>query len=362
MRNFILAAGLILFAAPVFAQKTETNSNEAVLHKLEATLKLQAEIVERLKTAEAKQQELAERLARLEAKLANAPQAEAFPQFQPRGPDEEALAKITLPENPTKEQVRKYVQDISNASRKQNSFSDRDPQVEMLMKVGPANLDVLLDSLSHSQGFNFGFGMMHMYIMAAVKALAGNEHKEMILKHLAQERELSEIVLEKGWSEDAKSILTDALRERATRLPREWIEAVASFKDPATYDSLKWYLANGDSPSMTYEAIKDLPGIELSQEVAECWERVKNEEQPWETQQMAAIAMEYGHLDALEKEVELLSNDEVSHFGPNLQPRRLIARYTEAHGTPDEIRKWYEENKGRLVFDKAARKFVVKKE
>jgi hypothetical protein len=113
---------------------------------------------------------------------------------------------------------------------------------------------------------------------------------------------------------------------------------------------------------MTYEAIKNLPGIELSQEVAESWERVKNEGQLWEIQSMAGIAMEYGHLDALEKEVELLGSGELMHYGHNMQPERLILRYTDAHGTPDQIRKWYQENKSRLVFDKAARKFVIKKE
>jgi hypothetical protein len=79
---------------------------------------------------------------------------------------------------------------------------------------------------------------------------------------------------------------------------------------------------------------------------------------------MAGIAMEYGRLDALEQEVQLLGGDQQRQFGfmPDMNPRRLILRYTDARGTPDEIRKWYEENKSRLVFDKAAKKFVVRKD
>jgi hypothetical protein len=361
MRSLVFAAGLILFAAPVFGQKTEATGNEAILQKLEATLKVQADLVERLRIAEANQREIAERLSRIEAKLENAPKAEAIPNFQGRGPDEEALAKITLPENPTKEQVRKYVSDIAAVSQKQNSFSSDDPQVEMLMKVGPANLDVLLDSLS---GNRRRIGNMSFYIMPAVKGLAGNEHKEMILKHLAQQPELAEIVLGQGWAADARDVLTEGLRAKRRDLPSDWIKAVASFKDPATYDALKSYLANGNNPAETYKDIKDLPGIELSQEVAESWERVKDEQNPWEVQQMAGIAMEYGRLDALEQEVQLLGGDQQRQFGfmPDMNPRRLILRYTDARGTPDEIRKWYEENKSRLVFDKAAKKFVVRKD
>lgn len=358
MRNFALAAGLILIAAPVLAQKTETGGNEAALQKLEAALKAQADLVERLKAAEAKQQEIMERLTKIEAKLANAPQAQAIPDFMGRGPDQEALAKIMLPDNPTKEQVRKYIQDIAAASRRQNSFSSDDPQVGMLMNVGPANLDVLLESLHGGSHF----GTMNFYVMPAIKGLVGNEHKEMILKRLAQEHELAEIVVEQGWAEDARSILIDGLRAKRANLPNYWIKAVASFKDPTTYDALKWHLANGDNPSSTYNAIKDLPGVDLTQEVAECWERTKDEGQPWEIQNMAGIAMEYGHLDALEKEIELLDSDELRHFGPDTGPRRLILRYTDAHGRPEEIRKWYQENKDRLVFDKVSRKFVVKKD
>ena len=48
--------------------------------------------------------------------------------------DNAALEKITLPANPTKEQVSEYIQKIVNASRDQRSFSSRDLQVAMLEK------------------------------------------------------------------------------------------------------------------------------------------------------------------------------------------------------------------------------------
>jgi hypothetical protein len=352
MRSLILAAVLMFPAALVFAQKTEGDSNEAILKKLDEIRLAQEEIVQVLK--------------RIEAKLPSTPapaQAEQAPfQFPGRGPDAAALEKITLPDNPTKEQARQYLRDIAAASEKQNTFSDQDPQVGMLAKVGSANMDVLLDALRTR-----GFGGMHLgfWVLPAIKELAGDEHKEMILKRLPQEHELADVVAAKGWAEDARTILMDGFRTRATELPTSWIEAVASLKDPTTYDVLKWYLSYGSNPSFTYAAIKDLPGIELSKEVGDSWERVKEGGEPgnwWEVQSMAAIALEYGHLDALEREVEILGKNDQMRFGPdNMDPRRLILRYTEAHGSSDEIRKWFQENKSRLVFDQQARKFVVKK-
>jgi len=369
MRRLILAAGLALFAAPAFAQKTEAGDTQAILERIAAIQKSQAELfAQQLAIFEAEQQKIEERLARIEGKLPDVPAPPPPPAmlnriFKPRGPDEEALGKIVLPENPTKDQVREYVQEIENASRRQNTTGDQDPQIAMLKLVGPDNLDVLLDVLQERNRFGF---VGYVYVMPAIKALIRDEDKEMILTRLPQQHELVKFVLGKNWTQDARNVLLEALRAQEQDLPDEWIQAVASFKDPATYDLLKWYMTHGDNPWQTYQDIKTLPGIELSQTVAEGWDRVKGEGEPWQVQRMAGIALEYGHRDALDKQFELLGHaDPEMTFGMgfapnNLQPLYLILTYTDAQGTQDELRKWYQENKDRLVFDKAAKKFVVK--
>lgn len=341
MRNLILLIGLVVFAAPAFAQKGEVGDNEAILRKLDEIQKTQEEI--------------AERLIRIEAKLANAPQAEGSTIFQGRGADEEALSKITLPDNPTKDQVRKYVQDIAKASRNQNSWSSIDPQVEMLERVGPANLDVLLEAL----GSRGGEGLFVTYLMPAIKALARDEHKEMILKLLPQRHELAEIVWEKGWAEDARSTLIDGLRAKPEYLPIEWVKAVASFKDPATYDSLKWDLANGGNPWWTYEAIKNLPGLDLSKEAAEMWARFKDRDNLFEVVPAACVAVEFGHLDALMKLMDVMENpDPHNHYVTEAQ--KAVRRVTDVRGSKADIAIWFRQNKDKLVFDAKEKKFIVK--
>ncbi len=53
-----------------------------------------------------------------------------------RGPDIDKLADITLSNDAGPDEVKKYIRDIIKASQGQSTYSDRDPQVAMLAKIG----------------------------------------------------------------------------------------------------------------------------------------------------------------------------------------------------------------------------------
>ncbi len=265
----------------------------------------------------------------------------------------QVLAEIKLPENPTKEQAREYVAAIMAASRDQRSFSSTDPQVQMLARVGPENVDVLVQAAG-------GDFMADVHIVPAICRLARPEHKDLILEALPCAPELVQAVIARGWLEDAKEILVEGLRYNPGHLPTEWVEAVASFKDPDTYDELIHYFVYGSDRPDTYRVIKDLPGIELSDAVAEAWRRSSLSE--WEAAGMAPVAIEWGHLDALAYAVSALtSTPQANRLSYEVWELWLaVLRHTDAPRSLEGLGRWFEEDKDNLVFDPETKKFRVK--
>ena len=265
--------------------------------------------------------------------------------------DFDALDKIKLPDDPSKSDILKFFREIAKATQNQRAFSESDPQVYMLMEVGHKNLKYLVSyNADH---------MVDMYFMAAIKELAQNEDKDLILSYLPIKRELVKVVVAKRWEEDAKQILTSELAELPQYLPTEWINAVASFDDPCTFDSLKNYLIYGSNRSWTFESIKNNTSMtDLKEAVDEAWTNAKKSHGNWEKNSFAPIIVSYGHIDALEAIIDSLDS---SPSGSSVyQPRKHIFQYTEVRGTNDEIRKWFKQNKSNLIFDEQHEKFIVK--
>ncbi len=260
-----------------------------------------------------------------------------------------ALEKITLPENPTREQVSEYIQKIVNASREQRSFSSNDLQVAMLSLIGHKNLDLLLKYYSST-----------FYIQYAVQNMATKDDKEIILKALKENRDLIRVVLRMGWEKDVKDLIIQELKNNRNVLPPEWIDAAVMFKDPKIYPDLIEYLINGGNCSITYKAIKKLPGIELEDAVAKMWDKKRLLDSYWERDNAAMIAAEWGHLDALGYLINWLKQPQPDqHMCGEI--RNTIWQVTEQSGSPEELDKWFKENGDKLTFDKKTGKYAVKK-
>lgn len=318
-----------------------------------------AELARQVEELRAQVRALEERIEKLEGGGAAEVDADA-PGLMERGADREALAKIELPANPTREQVAAYVDAIEKATRGQNSFSSRDPQVEMLARVGPEHLDVLVERLGSRRGL-FGWGgggdELRFYLIPAIDSLVEERHKPLILEALPRHHQLVEVVVSQGWEEDARDVLIAELRKRPHFLPTEWIDAVATLDDPETYDLLKDYFIRGSNQAHTYQAIRHLPDIDLDKAVRDAWRRASRQRGSWERLRMAAIAAEHGHLDALEALVESL-DDEV-HWGWRESNRDAVERLIDFTGTDEEIQRWFRENKARLKFDPPSRMFLL---
>jgi hypothetical protein len=261
------------------------------------------------------------------------------------------LAKITLPKQPTKQQVRDYINSISLASRNQQNYQPSDCQVSMLARVGRKNIDELLLA---TRGTDFS----QTYIITAIKMLATNEDKAKIISALEDRPRLVEVITAKGWSKDARHVLIKKLNENPAYLPYEWISATASLKDPATYNDLLNYFMNGSNKRLTYKFIGRLPGIDLTQAAPIAWEKSKNDK--YEMPDLTEAALSVGYLPALDFVIETLDNNN------NLPPsqysaRALMFQFTAVQGNNEELKKWYETNRKGLTFDAELKRFVVSK-
>ena len=268
-----------------------------------------------------------------------------------RGPDREALAEIRLPDDPTPDQVRQYVAAIREATRDQRRWSTSDPQVEMLTRLGPDNFPIILESARRDTRQSF-------HLREALNRLARPEHKELILEALPEMEGLVYIVLDNEWFEDARDILIERIRARPRYLSWQWAKSVVSLKDPETYDDLIEFFVFSAGPARFYPLLKELPELELDDAVDRAWRRAKLGPSQM-MMDLVPAAIEHGHPDALELAVRDLDETAGARVS---NARDLVLKFTEIRGSNEEIRKWYEENKNRLVFEPERRLFVVGEE
>lgn len=266
--------------------------------------------------------------------------------------DAAALAKIILPEAPAAEQVSEYIRAILIASRQQNSFSDKDPQVAMLTRVGPGHLDLLIAAMDAKS-----YSGVDSYLEKAVSSLAREEDKTIILDALATHPRLVKVVVEKGWQQDARDTLIFRLGDEKANLSPDWIKAVVDLNDPASCEPLKKYFLRDENQDNTYKIISQLPNIDLAPEVAIAWKKAKSG-RDYEVAQMLFPAADQGHADALEAAVRMLQKTDNKGNYVRRQAKDVLLHFTPATGDEAALIAWYEANKTRLTFDPRTKKFI----
>jgi hypothetical protein len=268
-------------------------------------------------------------------------------------PNPTIFAPLSLSPDATKAQVKEYVDHVLALSQRWTSFQKTDPPVAMLCKVGPENLDVLLDALDRTNAFP-----AQPYLDESILELARPQDKPLIVSSLAANLQLIDVVMKFSWQNDCRDVLIAVLRDdQQTSLPRNWLLALASLKDPATYPYLKAYLLRAGNRQLTYNAIKKLPGIDLRETVDAAWKLAKRGSH--ETMiDASAMAIDIGYADALAALVNVLKENDLSQPRQIERAATLVKRYTPAVGDRTAIVAWYDANKTQLAFDPARRKFL----
>ncbi len=178
------------------------------------------------------------------------------------------LNAIKFPTDTSKESLRNYVFQVLSASKEQNRWSPKDPQVELLTKIGEENIDILIDFAKYKATWT------RFYRKHAVHKLATERSRKIITDAISENRYLIKTILKNGWQGDVKEILIRDIENRVENLPKEWLKAASSFRDRSTYKALIGYFINCNYKYRTYEIIKDLPGIELQKPIIMAWNKV----------------------------------------------------------------------------------------
>jgi len=352
MRFTLFLLAVLLIPGCDSAQKKQIGAIEAKLDGMSKRLDLLDEQIREAK-------ELAEMPEHEKMRRHHERQAAAM---RPKPVSSEALANITLAENPTREQVQQYVRATLDAHY---APSPGDPQTQSLLKVGPQHLDVLLDALA---GAGLRSGTSSQHLLRAIEALARPEHKQLILDRLVAQPTLITVVEKMGWLDDARPLLIQGVRERPASLPSQWITHVANLRDPQTYEALKEAMVNSSQPATVYGAISKLPGIDLDDAVQRAWQRL--EQRPGNDPAKATfvtIAIAHGEKDALGAFIQIMGVADTfdlhrrgwAFLDRSVSPRRVVLKHIDFHGSDAEITVWFEKNYHDIQFDSSRRVFFV---
>lgn len=265
--------------------------------------------------------------------------------------DAAKLTEIVLPANATTEQMRAYVRAILEVSHAQKYLGYEDPQVAMLMKLGPKNLEVLVDEAPKPRTWK------DIHIWQAMRKMASPEHAGLIVRRLSDTPDLAELLGETNATEQARPVLLRGLQDQRNDLPAEWIGAILSYRDPATYPAItEYFLKNPTEPGL-YENISKLPGIDLKPIVEAAWVKAK-EGNIRQQSFMIHGACEWGITDALITAAEWLRNPKSDY--PRRVGRAVLKRFTPAQGTDEELLVWYDAHRDDLVFSAERKMFLAK--
>jgi len=267
--------------------------------------------------------------------------------------DPAILAKIVLPPKPDKEALRSYVTAIIDATQGQTHFAPDDLQVKMLQKIGPENVDIMVDELDKCTAG----GRHKFHLIYAINAMAGPKNKDAVIKAFAQTPELVDAICRNGWAKDVKDDLVNGLRYSNGYLSSNYVKAVAGLKDPSTYDVLKEYLVRCPHDRYgTYMAIRDLPGMKIDDaQIRDIWKQIKVSNNQWQKNSFAPVAMASGEIDALEIVINRVAKGDAA--GELLE---AVCNCTEYQGMPLEIKAQFEKDKKNLYFDEKLKKFILK--
>lgn len=199
---------------------------------------------------------------------------------------------------------------------------------------------------------------------AMAEGMEGDQRHRLV-ETLPRVPELAEVVMARGWEEEAAPALRSLLH-RPGRLPDGALRALAGLDDPATYDRLLEELEVSADPGL-YRVLRERPGIEagLEQTVRRVWNG-----RPLRRPQVMSSELEIALLHGIPEALGLLLEDPGD--GPPPDPgiqgmtmsllREVIATdgLAPAERHDDEtFRRWLAAHRGEaFTFDRARRQFV----
>ena len=244
----------------------------------------------------------------------------------------------------------------------------RDPLTAELARFVPTHLDVLLDGLPAMSWVS------KRSVVNALQRGATEAQKPALVAALAREPELAEVLLARGWVDDARAEVLQLARAPHVRsLPLSALRAIAWIRDPQTYPRLlEEFERQPDEPKL--ELLRTLPGLEvpLRDIVRRRWReesRVLGQfRQEMLFDETFKLALRQGEASALQRVFLFLDDpafkDSVGgwHLAQALWPGvRLSGLDPEKRQDNEAVLAWMRTHRPEdFVFDPARRQFVLK--
>lgn len=245
------------------------------------------------------------------------------------------------------------------------SLSGQDPCTRQLATLIPAHLDILLGGLPAMSSAS------RQTVINAIQFGAMDAQKPIILEALLKEPDLAQVVIARGWLDDASTEIYQ-LAQSSRRLPHSALQAIAWFHDPQTYPRLLEEFAA--SPSLGTEAVlSSLPGLapQIDAIVARQW----HEESLGHSQhaslmfgELFQLAMRHGQTSALARVYLVLDNPDFMKDTPDYSLARVLwdtvqmpdAKPGERNHSESAIAWMRKHRPEDFVFNPALRQFVLK--
>ncbi len=267
---------------------------------------------------------------------------------------EKTLAAIKpLPPNPTDAQITAYIDSVIASMGGWTVCGGHDPRIEYLRKVGPGHIAVLLSYLEESED---SLAVGNLWKEALPDLVADND-KAKVIELLPRYPVLAKIVVDRGWANDAKTEffksawrndfgsydLESGLRTFVTT-PEDRQELTRLFLEKPEYDDF-------------YPLVSSFAGANPKALALTVWEKHRYNSSINQFDR-AVRAASFGNPEALESAVSLYFTAR-DYVGDD-KMKMLLAQTTGQVLNKKILRKWYEENHDKLIFNAEKRRFEVK--
>lgn len=277
--------------------------------------------------------------------------------------DEVDLVKLNaippLPEKPTDSQIRSYIAAIKNATANQNSFGSSQPQVAMYSKIGPGHLDLLLAEIPNSSGNTRSRENFHL--LCALPDLVGPDDKKVAMAALSERPELLVPVLKNGWGKETKKqVFAMLATNRSFMIQDQKKEILALVENDEDRKQLIQAFIVQPNLLFLFDDLSQMPGVNATELINQAWESQRLNNRNWSLQQLALQAARHGNVEALGLLINKFSTKAPNNYlGDDII--LFLASATDQPLQAEKLQNWYVENRDKLVFDPATKRYQVKK-
>ncbi len=256
--------------------------------------------------------------------------------------DDSEIENITLPENPSEEDVSVFVKSlldrIPDRYRQDYVISIR----KKIASLGSENIPVLLRHLPNDEG------LVNTYIRPAINKMIQAQHLPAFKELWSRSDLFINEVRRHRWADKVRDTMKARITERRQISPTV-IALAAGSRDPATYKDLRWHFINSRwGHEIMLREMKQCDGLELPTLIDQAWSRARLNLASVDG--LAIPAAVLGLPDALRQAYLHL----LKHEGDARTQKREQLREIIAYQGPDEkFEAWLLKHLTELRFDKS---------